>query len=153
MSLLSVLISGSRWAHVMLRWISKPFQCINMFWLCILIRHRSQIKHYWQYFALSYPSWACWSHSTQLRGHWLQNHIVGESCPDDAPCCSVLACLPPQISFVARLGKHRPLQKTGLSVKSHEIWSMLSMQPVVSTICLWIFNLRDVPLLLCQQGL
>lgn len=38
MSLLAGLISGSRWANVLLRWTSKAFQCSDMFWLCILIR-------------------------------------------------------------------------------------------------------------------
>lgn len=87
MSVLGVLISGSQWAIVMLRWISKAFQCIGIFWPCILLRHLSQVKHCCQDFKLV-PVRLMIPLCSAQREHRLQNHTGS-----DNALCYNLFCL------------------------------------------------------------
>lgn len=81
-----------------------------MFWLCILIRHLSELKHYWQDFEL-HPVTLLTPLCSAQRGHKLQNHMVSESCPG---ACSGLPSS--QISIAARFGEGQ------VSLKDHRIW-------------------------------
>lgn len=130
MLLLALLISGSRWANVMLRWISKPFQSINMFWLCILIRRLSHLKHHWQYFALSYPLCPSWS-----RSAWLRMGIDSSTTPSLRVSLTMhraILCFGLPVSPVkccdqvwGSTSLSRRLQGHGQSVKSPASWNLV----------------------------